>query len=172
MDYIPVNDPVLDGNEAKYLMECIETGWISSEGPFVSKFESNLASKIGRDYGISVSSGTAALDVAFAALKLKPGSEVVLPSFTIISCAMAIVRMGLIPVVVDCDPVTWNLDVNQLEQRISQNTSAILVVHIYGMPVDMEPILSLAQKHNLAVVEDAAEAIGQTYRGKPLLYCR
>jgi perosamine synthetase len=167
MNRIPVNMPVLDGNEKKYLMECIETGWISSEGPFVAKFEDTLATRLGRKFAVAVSSGTAALDIAVAALGLKENDEVILPSFTIISCATAIVRAGLIPVVVDCDPITWNLDVNQLEGKISEKTRAIMVVHIYGLPVDMAPVLSLARKHNLFVIEDAAEAIGQTYQGKP-----
>jgi len=167
MNNIPVNEPVLEGNEKKYLMECIETGWISSEGPFVSKFESMLATRVGRKFGVAVSSGTAALDIAVTALKLDPGTEVILPSFTIISCATAILRAGLVPVVVDCEPDSWNLDVAQLEQKIGEKTRAIMVVHIYGLPVDMEPVLSLARQYNLAVIEDAAEAIGQTYQGKP-----
>ena len=167
MKHIPVNEPILKGNEKKYLAECIETGWVSSEGPFVSKFESMLAARVDRNFGVAVSSGTAALDIALAALELDPDTEVIVPSFTIISCATAIVRAGLKPVVVDCDPETWNLDVVQLEQKIGEKTRAIMAVHIYGLPVDMEPVLSLARKHNLAVIEDAAEAIGQTYKGSP-----
>jgi perosamine synthetase len=167
MKHIPVNEPALDGNEKKYLMECIETGWISSEGPFVRKFEDTMTTRLGREFGVAVSSGTAALEIAVTSLGLDPGTEIILPTFTIISCATAIVRAGLTPVVVDCDPITWNLDVSQLERKIGEKTRAIMVVHIYGLPVDMEPVLSLAKKHNLLVIEDAAEAIGQTYRGKP-----
>ena len=167
MEPIPVNEPCLDGTERQYLIECIETGWISSEGPFVKRFEEEFAMKVGRQYGIAVSSGSAALDVAVAALQIGVGDEVILPSFTIISCASAIVRGGAVPVVVDCCPHTWNMDVSQIESKITSNTKAILVVHIYGLPVDMDPVIALAKKHSLHIIEDAAEAHGQTYKGLP-----
>lgn len=163
---IPVNEPLLDGNEKKYLAECIDTGWISSEGPFVTRFEAAMAARVGRKHGIAVSNGSVALDAAIAALSLKPGDEVILPSFTIISCAAAIVRAGAKPVVVDSDPVTWNMDVGAVASRITPRTRAIMPVHIYGLPVDMAPLEALAEKHGLAIVEDAAEAHGQTYRGR------
>src|SRR5580693_1667769 len=102
---IPVNEPLLSGNERKYLAECIETGWISSEGPFVRKFEESIAGAVGQRHGVAVVNGSAALDVAVAALRIGPGDEVILPTFTIISCAAAIVRAGATPVVVDADPV-------------------------------------------------------------------
>lgn len=120
-----------------------------------------------RSYGIAVSNGTAALEAAVAALKLQPGDEVILPSFTIISCASAIVRAGAIPVVVDCDPLTWNMDPDQVEARITDRTKAIMVVHLYGLPVEMDHILDIAGRYDLKVVEDAAEAIGLTYDGRP-----
>lgn len=167
MNYIPVNEPLLDGNEKKYLCECIDTGWISSEGPFVKRFEENFARRVGRKYGIAVANGSAAIEVAIAALGLGPGDEVVLPTFTIISCAAAIVRAGAVPVVVDSDPLTWNMDVRRIEARISRKTKAIMAVHIYGLPVDMAPLLSLAEKHDLKVIEDAAQMHGQTYKGRP-----
>lgn len=166
-DFIPVNEPLLDGNEKAYLAECIDTGWISSEGPFVTRFEQAFAARVGRRHGIAVTNGSAALDAAVAALRLGPGDEVILPTFTIISCATAIVRAGATPVVVDGDPRTWNLDTRQIEARITPRTRAILPVHIYGLPVDMDPVLALAARHGLAIIEDAAEAIGQTYRGRP-----
>ncbi|MBI5450840.1 MAG: DegT/DnrJ/EryC1/StrS family aminotransferase [Gammaproteobacteria bacterium] len=165
-DFIPVNEPFLGGNEKKYLNECIDTGWISSEGPFVGRFEEQLAKRIGRKYGIAVANGSAALDVAIAALRIRAGDEVILPTFTIISCATAIVRAGGTPVVVDCEPDTWNMDVNQIEAKITKKTKAIMVVHIYGLPVDMDPVLALAKKYGLKVIEDAAQAIGLTYKGK------
>ncbi len=165
-EFIPVNIPLLDGNEKKYLCECIDTGWISSEGPFVEKFETEMAGYTGRKYGIAVSSGTAAIETAVLSLELEKGSEVILPAFTIISCAQAITKAGLIPVVVDCDKDTWNMDVGQLEEKITSRTSAIMVVHIYGLPVDMDKVIEIAKKHNLKVIEDAAEAHGQTYKGK------
>jgi len=163
---IPVNEPLLDGNEKKYLQECIETGWISSEGPFVERFETGLANRVGRKHGIAVANGSAALDIAVAALQIGPGDEVILPTFTIISCAAAIVRAGATPVVVDADPLTWNMKVDELEEKVTTRTRAIMVVHIYGLPTDMAPVLKIADKYGLAVVEDAAEAIGQTFRGR------
>jgi perosamine synthetase len=165
--FIPVNEPLLNGNEEKYLVECIRTGWISSEGPFIRKFEEQLAARMGRKYGVAVSNGSVALDAAVMALGLGPGDEVILPSFTIISCAAAIVRAGAVPVVVDCEPDTWNMDVAQIEARITPRTKAIMVVHIFGLPVDMDPLLALASKHGLKVIEDAAEMHGQNYKGKP-----
>lgn len=166
-DFVPVNEPLLDGAEKQYLAECIETGWISSEGPFVLRFEEDLAARLGRKHGIAVCNGSAALDVAVAALRLEPGDEVILPTFTIISCASAILRAGAVPVVVDSDPLTWNMRVDQTAARITPRTKAIMAVHIYGLPVDMDPLLALAHDHGLKVIEDAAEALGATYRGKP-----
>jgi perosamine synthetase len=164
---IPVNEPLLTGNEKKYLSECIDTGWISSEGPFVRKFEEGMATIMERKHGIAVCNGTVALEAAVAALELQPGDEVILPAFTIISCAAAIVRRGCVPVLVDSEPMTWNIDVSQLESKITSRTRAIMVAHIYGLPVDMEPLLALARKHCLKVIEDAAEMHGQTYYGRP-----
>jgi perosamine synthetase len=164
---IPVNEPLLDGNEKKYLNECIETGWISSEGPFVKKFEKQFSTQVNREFGISVSSGTAALEIAVKALGIGPGDEVILPTFTIISCAAAIVKAGAIPVLIDADPITWNMDVNQIENKITERTKAIMVVHIYGLPTDMDPVLNLVDKYDLKIIEDAAELIGQTYKGNP-----
>ena len=164
---IPVNQPLLDGNEKKYLLECIDSGWISSEGPFVKRFEDAFAARVGRKHGITVSNGSAALDTAVAALGIGPGDEVILPAFTIISCAAAVVRAGARPVLVDSDPATWNMDPAQIEVKVTKHTRAIMVVHIYGLPSDMDPILAVARRHGLAVIEDAAEMHGQNYRGKP-----
>lgn len=166
-DFIPVNTPLLNGNEKKYLNECIDTGWVSSDGPFVKKFETEFAKKVGRHFGVAVSNGSAALDVAMLSLNLPKNSEVIMPTFTIISCASAIVRAGLKPVLVDSDPITWNMNTNQIESKITPKTKAIMVVHIYGLPVDMDTILKLAKKYNLKIIEDAAEVIGQTYKNKP-----
>ena len=164
---VPVNEPMLDGNEKKYLAECIDTGWISSEGPFVARFEEGMAALTGRRHGVAVANGSVALDVALQALKLEPGSEVILPSFTIVSCALAVVRAGCVPVLVDSDPLTWNMDVAQVEAKITPRTAAVMAVHIYGLPVDMKPLLEVAAKHHLAVIEDAAEVIGQTAYDRP-----
>ncbi|EDX72954.1 DegT/DnrJ/EryC1/StrS aminotransferase family [Coleofasciculus chthonoplastes PCC 7420] len=164
---IPVNEPLLDGKEKQYLNECIDTGWISSEGPFVKQFEAEFATRVERKHGIAVSNGSMALDAAIVALGIGAGDEVILPTFTIISCAAAIVRAGAIPVVVDSNPDTWNMDVEQVEAKITPKTKAIMVVHIYGLPVEMDAIQALAQKYKLLVIEDAAEMHGQTYKGKP-----
>jgi perosamine synthetase len=163
---IPVNTPLLNGNEKKYLLSCIDSGWISSEGPYVSQFEEEFAAAVGRKYGIAVCNGSVALDVVVVANNISQGDEVILPSFTIISCAAAIVRAGGVPVVVDSDPLTWNMDVGQIEAKITSRTKAIMVVHIYGLPVDMDPLLDIASRHGLKVIEDAAEMHGQTYKGR------
>jgi perosamine synthetase len=167
MSFIPVNEPLLDGNEKKYLLECIKTGWISSEGSFIKKFEEQFAAQVNRRYAIAVSNGSVALDAAVVALDIGKGDEVIMPTFTIISCAAAIVRAGAVPVLVDADPITWNMDVAQIEAKITSNTKAIMVVHIYGLPVDVAPILELAEKYDLKVIEDAAEMHGQTYQKNP-----
>lgn len=167
MDFIPVNEPLLNGNEKKYLCECIDTGWISSEGPFIKEFEHGIADRVGRNYGIAVSNGTAALEVAVQALDIGEGDEVIMPTFTIISCAMAVTKRGGRPVFVDSDPVTWNMNVDEIEAKITEKTKAIMAVHIYGLPVDMNPIINIAQKYDLKIIEDAAEMIGQTYYDKP-----
>ena len=112
MSFIPVNEPLLKGNEKKYLNECIDTGWVSSEGSFVKQFEEQFAARVGRKHGIAVSNGSMALEAAIVALGITAGDEVILPTFTIISCAAAIIRAGAVPVVVDCDPHTWNMDVS------------------------------------------------------------
>lgn len=164
---IPVNTPLLDGNERKYVLDCIDTGWISSEGPYISKFEESFASRVSRKYAVAVCNGSVAIDTVVVALGIGLGDEVILPAFTIISCAAAIVRAGATPVVVDADPLTWNMDVSQVAAKITTRTKAIMVVHIYGLPVDMDPVFALAKKHNLKIIEDAAEMHGQTYRGRP-----
>jgi perosamine synthetase len=160
---IPVNQPLLGERELEYVTECVRTGWISSSGRFIEEFEKKWAAYCGMKFGIAVSNGTTALQVALGCLELGTGDEVIMPAFTIISCAMAIVEHGLVPVLVDSDPRTWCMDVSQIEARITNRTRAIMPVHIYGHPIDMDPLLELAKKHNLAVIEDAAEAHGAEY---------
>lgn len=166
-DFIPVNLPRLDGNEKEYLLDCIEGGWVSSEGPYVAEFERGVAVRAGRAHGVAVANGTAALEVACAAVGIGPGDEVIMPTFTIISCAAAIVRRGATPVLVEADPDTWNMDVSAVERLVTARTKALMAVHTYGLPVDMDPLLEVARRHRLVVVEDAAEALGLTYKGKP-----
>ena len=163
---IPVNEPLVGEAESKYVQECLRTGWISSEGRFIHEFEDRWAAYCGMSYGVAVSNGTVALEIAMACLDLQPGDEVILPSFTIISCAQALTMNGLKPVLVDADPLTWCMDVSQVEERITARTRAIMPVHIYGHPVDMNPLIRLARKYNLIIIEDAAEAHGAEYKGR------
>lgn len=164
---IPVNTPRLNGNEKKYLEECISSGWISSEGPFVKKFEEAMANLVNQKFGVAVTNGTDALELAVRVLGVGEGDEIILPSFCIISCAQAIIQNGAKPVLVDVDPETWNMDTQQVAEKITSRTKAIMVVHTYGMPVDMDPIIDLANENDLFIIEDAAEAHGQTYHGDP-----
>ncbi len=163
---IPVNEPLFDGNEKKYLSQCIDEGWISSEGPFVKEFEEKFSSYLGSRYGIAVCNGTVALETALFAAEITKGDEVIMPTFTIISCAIAALRLGATPVLVDSEPDTWNMDVTQIEGKITKRTKAIMPVHIYGHPVDMGPVMELAEKYDLKVIEDAAEVHGALYKGK------
>jgi perosamine synthetase len=167
MNFVPVNEPLLAGNEKAYVTECIETGWISSEGTFVRRFEEEMAARVGRQYGVTVSNGTAALEIALATLNIGAGDEVILPTLTIISCAAAVVRAGATPVVVDAEPDTWNMAVEDIEAKITSRTKAIMVAHLYGLPVEMNKVEAIADRYNLAIIEDAAEMHGQTYRGTP-----
>jgi perosamine synthetase len=165
--FIPVSEPSLGALEREALIRCIDSGWISSEGPEVVRFEEEMAAYTGRRHGIAVSSGTAALDVAVAALDIGPGDEVIVPTFTIISCVLQVVRSGATPVFVDVDPLTWNVDVAAVAERITSRTRAMIIPHIYGLPADIEPLVALAELHGLEIIEDAAEAHGLRYRGRP-----
>lgn len=167
-NFIPVNEPLIGKLEKKYINECIKSKWISSEGPFVEEFEKKFTSFVGRKYGVAVSSGTAALDIAMQSINIKPGDELILPSFTIISCINEIIRIGAKPVLVDSDFNNWNMNIEQVKKKISKKTKAILIVHIYGLPVDLSEILKIAKKNKIFIIEDAAELIGQKYKGK---YC-
>lgn len=150
----------------KYVSECLKTGWISSSGHFIEQFENKWAKYCNRKYGIAVCNGTAGLHTAVACLGLKQSDEIIIPTFTIISCALAVLINGCKPVLVDCDRETWTIDVNKIEEKITSRTKAIMVVHIYGHPADMDPVLQIARKYNLYVIEDAAEAHGGEYLSK------
>ncbi len=166
-DFIPVNEPLLNGNEKKYLEECIETGWISSEGHFVREFENKMSEYVNRKHGISVTNGTAALEIAVRAIGIKSGDEVIMPTLTIISCAMAVIKVGAKPVFVDSDKDTFNMIPSLIEKKINPKTKAIMIVHLYGLPVLIDEIVEIAKKYHLKIIEDAAEMHGQTYRGRP-----
>jgi len=163
---IPVCVPLVDGREKELLQECIDTGWISSDGPFVRAFEEGFSSYLGADHGVAVCNGTVALETALYAAGVGPGDEVIMPAFTIISCAVAAVRLGARPVLVDIEPTTWGMAVEQVAAKITPRTRVIMPVHMYGHPVDLDPLLDLAEEHGLIVLEDAAQVHGAEYKGR------
>ncbi len=163
---IAVSEPLLDERALAYVQEAVRSGWISSEGRFISEFERCWAQCCGVSYGVAVCNGTVALELAMAALALPPGSQVILPSFTIISCVAAVLRTGCIPVLVDCEPDTWCLDVAEVERKITDQTRAIMPVHIYGHMAEMNRLAELSDRFGLAIIEDAAEAHGAEYHGR------
>ena len=163
---IPVCEPLIEEKELKYVNECLKTGWISSSGKFIDEFEKNWADYCGMKYGIAVSNGTAALEVAMGCIDLSPGDEVIMPDFTIISCALSIIYNKGKPIFIDSEPRTFTIDISKIEEKISKKTRAIMPVHIYGHPCDMDPIIKIANKYNLVIIEDAAEAHGAEYKGK------
>lgn len=165
-EFIPVSEPLITPEDLLAVQHALKDGWISGEGPIVSTFEEKMATICNRKYGIAVSNGSVALDLLFEAMDFSPGDEVILPSFTIISCLNQLLRLGVKPVFVDADPVTWNMDVSQVEALITPKTRAILATHIYGLPVDMKPLMEIAQKHGVDVLEDAAEAHGLLYKNQ------
>lgn len=166
MRFIPVAAPMICGNEKKYIEECIDTNWISSGGRFIRKFEDGFASYCGRKYAIATSNGTTALHLALTALGISKGDEVIVSDFTFVSPVNAIIYTGATPVLVDVDKDYWNVDPMKIEQSITPQTKAIIVVHLYGYPCKMDEILALAQKYNLFVIEDCAEAHGAKFQGK------
>ena len=163
---IPVAEPDLTGNELKYVSECIKSGWISSRGKFVKEFEDKFAKFCDSTYGVSVSNGTVALHLALVALGITKGDEVIIPDLTFAASANAVLHTGATPILVDVDKETWNIDINKIEGKISVKTKAIMPVHLYGFPCDMEKIMSIAKKHNLFVIEDCAEAHGAMFNNK------
>lgn len=163
---IPVCEPKLDGKELQYVSACIRDNWISSAGSFIDKFENAFARRCGVKYAVTCSSGTAALHLALAALGIKKNDEVIIPAFTMIATANAVIYQSARPVLVDADPLTWNINTRKIEEKITKRTKAIIPVHTYGLPADMERISFFAKKHDLFVIEDAAEAIGAEYKGR------
>ncbi|MEO8334678.1 MAG: DegT/DnrJ/EryC1/StrS family aminotransferase [bacterium] len=161
---IAVSEPSIGQDEIDAVNDALRSGWISSAGPYLAQFESTWAAYCQRSHGVAVTSGTTALELAVEVLDLQPGDEVIMPTFTIISCALAVIRAGATPVLVDADPLTWCMDGHQVAARITPRTRAIMPVHIYGHPCDMDPLLDLAERHDLAIVEDAAEAHGAEYQ--------
>lgn len=163
---IPVSEPTLLGNEEKYVLDCLRTNWISSAGKYTQAFEEAFASFCGVKHAIAVVNGTAGLHVALLALGVEPGDEVIVPTFTYIATANAVTYCGARPVFADGEPDTWNLDINQVESLITPRTKGIIAVHIFGHPVDMDSLLQIGEKHQLFILEDAAEAHGALYKGR------
>ena len=166
MKNIPVCTPFLNGNEKKYVADAMETGWISSAGHYVKEFEEQFAKYCDCNYGVAVCNGTVSLHLALTALGIGKGDEVIVPDFTMIASAIAICYTGAKPVFVDADKDTWNIDVNKIEEKITSQTKAIMPVHVFGNPCNMERITEIAKKHNLFIIEDAAEAHGATWNGR------
>ena len=163
---IPVAEPDISENELKSVIKAVKSGWISSKGPFVEEFEEKFSSYIGLEYGISASNGTAALHLALAALEIKHGDEVIVPALTFASVANVVIYMGAKPVFVDSHPKYWCIDPSKLEEKITKKTRAIILVHLYGHPCDMDPTMKITKDYNLHVIEDCAEAHGAKYKGR------
>ena len=165
-EFIPVAKPWLGEKELAYAAECVKTSWISSIGKYVSQFEEEFAQFCGSRYGVTTSNGTTALHLALRSLGVGEGDEVIVPALTFASTAFAVSYTGAVPVFAEADVHTWNIDPSKIEERITAKTKAIIVVHLYGHPADVDPVLEIAQKYNLKVIEDAAEAHGAEYKGK------
>ncbi len=163
---IPVCEPTLGGREAEYLVDCVESNWISSAGKYIPAFEEKFAAECGCAYGVACLNGTIALHLALAALGLEAGDEVILPAFTMIATINAVTYTGATPILIDSEPATWNMDVQQLADKITPKTKVIMPVHTYGHPVDMDPLMELAERHNIFVLEDAAESHGAEYKNR------
>ena len=165
---IPVAAPVLAGNEQSYVMDCLQSNWISSTGKYIDRFEAAFGEFCGTRHAMSCSNGTTALHLALLALGVGPGDEVLVPTLTFVATANAVTYCGARPVFVDAEAVTWNIDPALVEASVTPQTKGIIVVHLYGHPVDMEPVIAVARRHGLFVIEDAAEAHGAQYRGRPV----
>lgn len=165
--FIPVSKPALIGNEKEYVLDCLDSGWISSNGKYIKLFERKFAEYLGVSHAMSCSNGTIALHLALLSLGIGPGDEVIVPTLTYVATANAVKYTGATPVFADSEPDTWNIDPKKIEALINGKTKAIMPVHLYGHPCDMDPIMEIAKKYGLHVVEDAAEAIGAKYKERP-----
>jgi len=163
---IPVCEPKLSGKELEYVSDCIKTNWISSKGKYINQFEESFSKYCGAKHGIAASNGTTALHLALASMGIKAGDAVIIPTFTMIATVNSVTYTGAKPVLVDSELETWNMDPTKIEKKITPKTKAIMVMHTYGHPCDMDPICEIAEKHDLFVIEDAAEAHGAEYKGK------
>jgi perosamine synthetase len=165
---VPMSAPSLGGAEVTAVRTAVREGWVSSRGRFLTQFEREFSRYVGARYGVSTTSGTTALHLALATLRIGPGDEVILPDSTMVACLDAVLYTGASPVLVDIDPDTWTIDLEAVAKALTRRTRAVMPVHLYGHPVDMDPLLRLAAEHRISVVEDAAEAHGARYRGRPV----
>ncbi len=165
-DFIPISKAVLTGNELAYVTDCVQSTWVSSVGRYLTAFEDAFAKFCGTEHAVACSNGTTALHLALLALGVKAGDEVLVPTLTYVATANAVVYCGGRPVFVDGEPDTWNMDPARIEALITPRTKGIIVVHLFGHPVDMDPILEIARRRGLFVLEDAAEAHGAVYKGR------
>jgi len=165
-EFIPISNPALVGNELKYVTDCVQSSWISSVGTYVQRFEEAFAEFCNTEHAVTCSNGTTALHLALLALGVRPGDEVIIPTLTYVATANAVVYCGGQPVFVDGEPQTWNMDPAHVEALITARTKGIIVVHLFGHPVDMDPIMDIARRHGLFVLEDAAEAHGAEYKSR------
>ena len=166
--FLPVSKPQVSTNDIRVINKTLKKGWISSDGPEVKIFEKEFSKKVNRKFSIAVSNGTAALEIAIKALDIKKGDEVIIPNFTIISNAIAVIKQGATPIVVDCDLNNWNIKIEDIEKKINKRTKALIVTHIYSFANDMDKILKICKKNKIFLIEDAAEVIGLKYKDK---YC-
>jgi perosamine synthetase len=164
--FFPVNIPLITEKNISDVSKSMRSGWVSSEGPNVKIFEEKISKYVGRRYGIAVSSGTAALEIAVKCLNFKPGSEIIIPNFSIISTALAVIKNNHKPILIDADKDNWNMKIDDIEKKISKKTKCIIATHIYGFPLDMEKIIKICKKYKLALIEDAAEMLGHRYKNK------
>ena len=163
---IPIAEPVLGGRELEYVTQCVTTNWISSQGSFVKRFEDMLGELVGSDQVVSCSNGTAALHLALLGYGIGAGDEVIVPDLTFAATINTVIHAGATPVIVDVDRATWNIDPAKVEAAITPRTRAIMPVHLYGQPADMDALGRIARRHGLRIIEDAAEAIGASFRGR------
>ena len=168
--FFPVNEPLISDKDIRSVVKILKAGWVSSDGPEVKKFENQLAKKIGKKYGICVSNGTTALEIAIKSLKLKKGSQIIIPNFTIISSALAVIKNNCIPILIDCDKTSWNMKLSEIKKKINNKTKCIIATHIYGYPLEIEKIKSICKKKKIILIEDAAEMLGHSYKNKQCGY--
>ena len=166
INFFPVSKPYVSKQDIAAVNKVLKNGWISSNGPEINKFEKEFSKLVNRKYSTTVSNGTGALEIAIKALGIKKGDEVLIPNFTIISNALAVIKQQATPILIDCNLDNWNIKIEDIEKKITKKTKAIIITHIYSFPNDMDKILKICKKNKILLIEDAAEVIGSTYKNK------